>query len=137
MSSDSEQENDHENEQEQEPRTTKPNVTSLMVGNQIFKKITERTEEHNVDEGTNETILIFIDEAKEQDVGESFEKQKSRNGKHKSSPATIKDSTIKELVKNSLADKIFNSDNAKGKLKSIDIIYFEIFIFRTYNFYRW
>ena len=124
MSSDSEQENDHDHEQEQEPRTTKPNTTSLMVGNQIFKKITERTEEHNVDEGTNEANLIFIDEAKEQDVGESFEKQKSRNGKRKSSPATIKDSTIKELVKNSLADKIFNSDNAKGKLKSIDIIYF-------------
>ena len=122
MSSDSEQENDHE--QEQEPRTTKPNATSLMVGNLIFKKITERTEEHNVDEGTNETNLIFIDEAKEQDLGESFEKQKSRNGKYKSSPANIKDSKIKELVKNSLADKIFNSDNAKGKLKSIDIIYF-------------
>ena len=98
MSSDSEQENDHENEQEQEPRTTKPNVTSLMVGNQIFKKITERTEEHNVDEGINETYLIFIDEAKEQDLGESFEKQKSRNGKYKSSPANIKDSKIKELV---------------------------------------
>ena len=124
MSSDSEQENDHDHEQEQEPRTTKPNATSLMVGNQIFKKITERTEEHNVDEGTNETNLIFIDEAKEQDLGESFEKQKSRNGKYKSSPANIKDSKIKELVKNSLADKIFNSDNAKGKLKFIDILYF-------------
>ena len=122
MSSDSEQENDHE--QEQEPRTTKPNATSLMVGNLIFKKITERTEEHNVDEGINETNLIFIDEAKEQDLGESFEKQKSRNGKYKSSPANIKDSKIKELVKNSLADKIFNSDNAKGKLKFIDILYF-------------